>query len=413
MLTNTKLLIRSLIPAALLGFLFVACDIIVTRSEEPEVKFMIASEPGSMEAAEIQKQIEKFTQKTGIDVELMLVPFTKFNDELLAMCRDNKLPDVAALSRNHIVDFTQRLNCPIEPLDNRISTINVEDFLDEAISNIIIKGDTLALPFRRSARLPHFEYVAQFSASQNPDAAFALMDFLTQPDTQIENFNELRWYPTRKSVYDSLKLIREPSRTFIPLQPQEIIRAIAIVVERAGNLANVLEGKTLNPYEATAFFAKSASNGPFSFLDSQDPELTAAPVVEPVEEDELEAALNGDGLIIGAWLVNTPLEVDEPMPIRIEPGDYVVKLIRDPVDIMMVKGVLIPSNASTPDTVSLASYELLAAPIGQPVSSFEELLAVTNELTRQVFNSTKLIKYDKCFYFYRRCGCIRIRFLEE
>jgi ABC-type glycerol-3-phosphate transport system substrate-binding protein len=249
----------------------------------------------------LEEQIDRF-QEAHPDIEVLLefVPYGESEVKVLTMMAAGVPPDVAVLSYNFYIELQEQGY--LAALDERAAQIDLGDFIQDALQSGGFGRALYGLPWQRSGCWPHYRYLALFDASTYHDAAFALMDFLTQPEQQSENYLRLQWYPTRKSVYGE-RAIECPTIEAIRLAPEEVAGTVSLVRDLQPVLQGVLGGQAINPYEATAVIEDGALQG------------TGAPVMNPISAEEFEAAL-AEGVAIGALSVDQAPEYP--------PGDYAV-----------------------------------------------------------------------------------------
>ena len=265
----------------------------VTPAVTPEVplaRVVLMVAATQKEAAVIQSQIGQFAEEhPDIEPELLIVPFSEFNDVLLTRIAAGTPPDVAVLSYNHIALLRDYL----QPLDGWIAELqfDIEDFLPDAVDSNTFYERLYGLPWLRSECLPRYRSLALFQASRNKLEAFRLMDFLTQPARQYQNLDELQWFPTRLSVYQKRGIECPPLQAIRPA-PELVSQTVTLVEERWPVLRPVLQGQTINPYEATT-----------EIKEGEAP-VTVAPVMTApsTEAKFVEVARSGD-VVIGALFV--------------------------------------------------------------------------------------------------------------
>lgn len=324
------------------------------------VRFMVAVTGNEEEV--LLDQIGRFeAQNPGIELELEIVPYADYNDKLLTTVMAGDPPDVAVLTYNFVSEL-QGYDFLVA-LDEQVGQIDLNDFLPDALDSTIFNGQLYGLPWLRSACLPQYRYLSLFKRSEHPDAAFALMNFLTQFGQQAQNFTELEMFPTRQSVYAEFA-IECPTIEAIRLTPDQVSMTMRLVGELYPNLEPVLEGQMLNPYAATAVVEDGETQG------------TAAPVVYPFSAEEFKAALS-EGVVIGA------LSVDQAPEYPV--GDYAMKCWGD----QETQCYLVPPEGE-PIEARLELVEETEGPVGQP-----SCIVVTG---------SKLV----CFPIDRRWICIRI-----
>lgn len=337
--------------------------------EPSEVELWVA---GTDEEAEIfTGQIEQFmAENPNVQVLIMVLPYADFNAKLLTAVAAGVAPDVAGLSYNHIADF--QAAGLLAPLDEEF---NVEDFLEDALASNTIQGELYGLPLLRTTCLPHYRSLVLFGTSDNVEGARVLMDFLAQPAQQVQNYQGLTWFPTRRSVYDELGL-ECPEASVIRPAPEIVPLLIGQVNEGTKILESVLQGQTLNPYEATALTDESG----------QEIRVAAAAITVPPVGDFDELLKNG--LIAGALFAEVPLDIlDESGNViqTIEPGDYAVRW-------QTVEGSEPKLFLVTPEEQELevlwATFEETAGPVRLPTTLLRP-------------GSTRI-----CWWIFFLCGCI-------
>jgi hypothetical protein len=254
----------------------------------------------------LEAQIETFMEENpDIVVEYLYVP----SGELLTYVQTQVVlggspPDVTAMPYNQLAALQQQ--GLLATLPDQAQT---DDFLQEAIDFATIDDQLYGLPWWRNACLSYYENLVLFDASQEPDAAFELMDFLTQDAQQIENYLDLspELFPTRNSIYSTQGITcPTPTGQTVLLEPEFVSPTVTYVDRFWPGLQPVLEGQTIDPSEATAL------------LDAEGNILAAAAPQTNNYSDAEFAALLDVGVVIGALSVNADGFL---YPI----GDYAVK----------------------------------------------------------------------------------------
>lgn len=324
------------------------------------VRFMVAAMGNEEEV--LLDQIRRFeAQNPRIELEIDIVPYADYNERLLATVMAGVPPDVAVLTYNFVSEL-QGYDFLVA-LDEQAGQIDLNDFLPDALDSVIFNGQLYGLPWLRSACLPQYRYLSLFNRSEHPDAAFALMDFLTQSGQQAQNFTELEMFPTRKSAYAEFA-IECPAIEAIRLTSDQVLMTIRLAQDLYPNLEPVLEGQMLNPYAATAVVEDGETQG------------TAVPLVYPFSTEQFKAALS-EGVVIGA------LSVDQAPEYPV--GDYAMKCWGD----QETQCYLVPPEGE-PIEVRLELVEETEGPVGQP-----SCIVVTG---------SKLL----CFPIDRRRICIKV-----
>jgi ABC-type glycerol-3-phosphate transport system substrate-binding protein len=311
------------------------------------------------EAQELTQQLSLFNQQSGIAVDLKNTPFVDFNDTLFDS--DAKIkqppPDLAILSYNHVVVLQGQGE--LEPLV--LSDADQKDFLPDALlSNTFGAQQLYALPWVRSACLPLYRNLAIFKASKFPDEARKLIDFLTDPALQAQNFKAFVAYPTRQIVYIQQNIgCPEPQPKAIRL-PADVPRAIALVLQRRQALAPLLAPNMIN-----AFASAPLVN------DNQLLGASAAIAEPPRSQADWEAALK-KGVFVGALFLDTTLELkdhDGKVLDTIPPGDYAVKWEGDPQQGKLIYYVVRPDNSQI--QVTSAVFMRMPGPVVPPASALQ------------------------------------------
>jgi hypothetical protein len=334
------------------------------NSESTRLAFLVGATPD--EAGVLSDQVARFEEQTGIAVELMVVPFADFNERLLGLIAAGTPPDVAALSYDFIA-YLQRQDLLV-PLE-KLGVPDREDFRGEALQSNIFNDQLYALPWQQASPSPRFNNLALFEASQRQQDALSLIDFLTQPEQQEQNYDQLQQMPTRQSVFGKLEvpeLVKEVRAIYAT--PEEVNQAIELVQARAPGLEPVLEGQKLNPYESATVVEEGKHQG------------TGAPVTGNVS-DEVIQSKGSDSLIMGGLFVDHAPEYPQ--------GDYAVK----------IKETLEEGGGGTCQLVTADGqavevepevFEDLPAPVAQPFCVVEE--------------GSKLV----CWYYKGKKVCIRV-----
>jgi ABC-type glycerol-3-phosphate transport system substrate-binding protein len=284
---------------------------LASPGERMAVRLMLAG--NAEQFAILQAQIKRFeAEHLDITVELVGWPFATFNDDLIMAVERGLVPEVVAVPYNLIVLLLART--PLISIAD-ISGLD-EDFLKEGLADASVQGTLYGLPWHRYGCVPYFRHLVLPRSSAQHAAGIELARFLTQPEQQKENFERLRWFPTRQSVYDSLGIGCQPSPPSVYLAPKDVQRAVDEARSRAPNLpAALLDGQTINVYEATAA------------LNSDAILATFTATTDPVPDDISKQQLDGSGLVVGAWFVNIELKTQgrDGAPVGVPPGDYVSK----------------------------------------------------------------------------------------
>lgn len=337
-------------------------------AEPVEIQFWVSATPEMQEV--LEGQLEKFAEiEPDIQVVFQVLPFTDFYTALLAAIAAGEQPDVVMLSYNQVSLLQSQGS--LEPLDSLASQIDLGDFLIDAVNSSRFNDTLYSLPWQRSACLPHYQYLALTSESQNPEAAFRLMDFLAQPEQQKQNFDLLQVFPIRQSLYLDLE-IDCPTIEAIRLTTDEVSQTVDLV---NNNLAPTV-GLELNAFEASAVFENEIHQG------------TGAPIVGVISSETFLESLNSEnGAIIGALLIENAPEY--------EPDAYVVKCFTE--EVRNEAGFEVPC--------------VLVKPNGDQVEIDPQFFLGTEETQGPVGQSAVVIEVGSrrvCFYIDGRRYCFQI-----
>jgi ABC-type glycerol-3-phosphate transport system substrate-binding protein len=330
MFSSRESLMKSMVFAILIGLMLVACGpavpevVEVPEEEEAEVPeeeevevpeeeevTAIPVPPGTVrfwvpdfgDRGEVmQAQVAGFMEQyPDVEVELVVTSYYDFDDMLVSSLMAGVPPDVATVPYN-LVSEMQAWDF-LAALDEQIERTDLSDFVHDSLDSGNFNGTYYGLPWGRAACSPTYRYLVLFERSENPEAAFALMHFLVQPEQQIQNYTELQWFPTQESVYWEMG-IECPLFEAIRLAPEAVAQTVSLVTDLRPVLELVLEGQAINPYEATTVIENGETQG------------TAAPVITSFSTEAFNEALL-EGVVIGA------LSVDQAP--EFPPGDYAVK----------------------------------------------------------------------------------------
>jgi len=373
MFSNRGSLIKSIAFTIVIGLLWVACE-----SEEPgavvveevvEVTQVVEVEEDVIEEEEVveEEQVPAFTippgtvrlwvpdygdgeevmqaqtaafmeQYADVEVELVVTPYYDFDSKLLTSLAAGVPPDVATVPYN-LVSELQREGY-LATLDEQVDRFDWSDFIQESLDSGNFNRSTYGLPWGRAACSPTYRYLVLFERCENPEAAFALMHFLLQPEQQTQNYTELQWFPTRLSVYEE-QGVECPILEAIRLAPEAVAQTVSLVSELQPVLEGVLEGQVINPYEATAVIENGETQG------------TAAPVMTSFPTEVFDEALL-EGVVVGALSVEQAPEYP--------PGSYAVKC----QDYEGARCYLVPSEGGERIEIDLEIFEETQGPILQP-----------------------------------------------
>lgn len=103
----------------------------------------------------------------------------------------------------------------------------MQDRADSAVAGRFAVAPMPAGPGGRSAATLGGAQLAVNARSRHPDAAYALVDFLTQPEQMIERARLAGQYPARTALYES-----EALADALPLAPEEARRVFELAVPR-------------------------------------------------------------------------------------------------------------------------------------------------------------------------------------
>jgi hypothetical protein len=352
MKSGRKFRLASLILAMLMPIVLAACGVTpeptaapaATEAPQPtETPPQVIVGYVEQEATLLEGQIAQFNRENP-DIQALSRPYGGI-DALMAALASGEV-DVVAFPYNQIA-VLQLMNV-LMPLDDWFSD---GDYLTDALESITFDSSLYGLPWQRSACLPHYNYLAMGAGTSAPEAAFRLMDFLTASEQQAQNYDKLLWYPTRVSLYGSLGLddcLTSPIQA-IRLEPAEVEAAIGRAETSWQNLAEVLEGETINPQGAVAVIENGEHQG------------TGAPRMDPISSAEFEAQID-NGVVVGMLIVEYAPEYP--------PGEYAVKWQRVDGEI---KPYLVKPGDPEPTVIetSFERFEATAVPIGQPFFEVE------------------------------------------
>jgi hypothetical protein len=259
-----------------------------------------------------QDQVTRFTEKDPtIAVELQYFPAAEYFEKLAVLLAAGTPPDVTELSYYHVALFQQQDY--LQPLDELVDAfdVNTEDFWADALESNTFGDELYALPRQRFACSPRYRNLVLPKAGEHHGEAFLLMDFLTQEEQQVENFERMggligypRW-PTRESVNDLLEEDKcDPfTRQVERLLPEDLGSIWAVVSENRSALENVLGGQTL-------------SGDPAGAVEDGEPIGAAVAAVSEQGEPWIEvsfpdALASEDGVFVGGLFVASGKEIQD------------------------------------------------------------------------------------------------------
>lgn len=308
----------------------------------------------------VEKVKEFQEQNPDIEAQVTLLSFQDFTQKLLTSLVAGVSPDIATLSLNEIVSLAEEgFVVPLEGLDQSY----MEDFLRDSLESVSINGNQMGLPLRRHSCAPVYQYLSQFrQASEHPEEVFRLLEFLTTTELQIQANEALGWVPTRISAYESLDF-ECPGVEAIRLAPPDVLDTISRVEQLGSELDPILEGFTLNPYEATAVIENGEVQG------------TGAALLQPVDLNYAQERLSSEGLIFGGLFVDNAPEYP--------PGNYAL--------ICWADGVC-----------------KLATSDGTTIDVEPEVFEETDNITEKPIVVVETGSKKKCYYILNWEVCVRV-----
>jgi hypothetical protein len=298
----------------MLGIVFLFLAFTVSTAQEEVIQLWLPE--GSVDVDLLTQQLGKFIDETNIAVEVSQLNAAEYFQMLLtAFESGEKTSDIVLLSRGDAAYLANiGFLLPISNLATEVG-INIEDFTAEALSNITFSDDQYGLPFRRFGCSPRYMNFGISATTELATDSLLVIDFLTQSEQQIENYEVLNWGPTRTSAYDQLSL---DCAQVVPLYPtpEQIVIAQMIAAQLQDTLADVLEEHTLNIALATLY--DSTASEP----DIESQTLIAAAPVTDIYTEEMLFNLLPEGVILGAMRIAPESEYAINIGAS---GDFVVK----------------------------------------------------------------------------------------
>lgn len=260
----------------------------------------------------IDDQIARFMQENK-EIKVQARYFTE--SELVKAIQNGETPHIASLTYNPLAVF-QSQGLLIDQDSGNYQ--DPQDFLPQAMqSNTFNNGLLYGLPWLANGCTPTYLNLSMFEQSDlELKASYALINFLTLPNQQAQNYREMTWYPTRASVYDQLGLpqckaeaVIRPDPAVIPTIQEQIRQVAPIILERFKfslnevDVTGVIQGTYKAQQKQVVFFYQA---------DGTLEASAAARLDDPTEEE-----LAG-GAFVGALVVND--QGDFPAPA----GEYAV-----------------------------------------------------------------------------------------
>jgi hypothetical protein len=270
-----------------------------------EIRFMVTGLPEYQDF--LKRLIDAFTQENPqVSVTIEYVPYEDFQARLVTMLAAGTAPDIAMLPLNLMVVLSRMdFLLPLEPL----GVLDWEDFLPDAVESARVEGATYGLPTHRFSCAPVYEYLSIFNQTKAPETAFRLADFLARRDSQAQAFQEMKWYPTRASLYPELDLdCAEPAA--IRPRAEEVALVIGQVEGINRELEPVLQGRTLSRYKSTIVVENGEVMG------------SAAAVRDLRADEKTLDLLRTEGLVVGALSIDNAPEYP--------PGNYAIRCWEEP-----------------------------------------------------------------------------------
>ena len=288
-------------------------------------------------------------QYPWIDLELMYVPFYDYSTVIKTSLAAGDAPNVVVLGYNDIAAFQ---------VDNYIISlgemwwVDQAGFLPAAMESNTFSGNIYGVPWMRAGCSPNYQNLALMNSADQAQqqAASTLFEYLISDQVQMENYSQRAWFPTREAVYGQLSLDCGMESQAIYLQADFVSpTATYIAVSVMANLETVLDGMSLNPEYATAYYV------------GDEVLVRAAPTTGNFPEEYVFEALGGNGLLLGS--------ISAIQDVRgIPAGDYAVWCFGDQNNVSCE--LRAPDISSM--QVNLSDYETTPGPVGISTCVLEE-----------------------------------------
>lgn len=320
---------------------------------EVHLSFAASLDDGA-ESELVDAQLARFTEETGIMVDLIALPPAELENRLAVMAAAGNLPDVIAVGHDTALRFFREgLVAALEPqgLDEHLAAAQ-KAVQDQA------SGETFALPWRRYLCVPQFIVTSVSPTTAYPDEAPLLAGFFAQPQQQEEAFKTLFpphpfWYPTHAEANAGVAGCADEPFVVRPVTPEERETIVGDIQERVEELRTTLIDKQLWPESQPTEYAYELATGILAESDGEPAVLLGAVPVQASQEFtdfflesnlekyvglyEGQAGLPGhrlgkalaapgywqvaDHVVVGAVVVNDPaiLQAEEG---TVDPGSY-------------------------------------------------------------------------------------------
>jgi hypothetical protein len=201
------------------------------------------------------KLVDAFMKENpDIQVELEIIPFPDLYAKLMTALAAGDPPDIASVDYNLLYE----LSGYALPIKDAVK-VNPEDFIGDSLKSGYVQDVLLGLPFRRFACSPAYQYLALFKpAAEHEDGVFRLLNYLTQPATQVDAFQTGEWFPVSVSTTQSLNL------PCLVIVPERLGESVLNIVSQARELAPKMEGwmgEKLNPEDSNAVIEEGKVQG--------------------------------------------------------------------------------------------------------------------------------------------------------
>lgn len=177
------------------------------------------------------------------------------------------------------------------------------DFLDDAWDlNLLAAGEApIALPWLRLGCSPNYRNLALLAPSRNRDHGFALMDYLSRPEQQRENYqpqgagHSQIGYPTLKALYTQFGIQCPELPTVLRTAPEQVDEVVDSAAADAERLAAAFASLDVLTHNDGANPAKAVG------AESTTRMVVAQPMINHLEPEELDRRLrSAAGLVVGS-----------------------------------------------------------------------------------------------------------------
>jgi hypothetical protein len=259
----------------------------------------------------LNDQVYALGRRTGLKIAVSVQPFMRgkvpFHDWLRQQV-DDGFPDVDIRARSWVVGLNYNAVTLLgragylAPLDTRVFP-GQGDFLDDAWNlNILEAGaPPAALPWLRLGCSPNYRNLALLAVSRKPEHGFALMDYLSRPEQQRENYQPQGaghiqiGHPTLKALYTAFGIQCPDTPVVLRTAPERVDEVIDSAVADADRLAAAFTALEVEANGDGANAAKAVG------AESTTRMVVAQPMINHLEPEELDRRLRSPaGLVVGS-----------------------------------------------------------------------------------------------------------------